>query len=341
MRTTSKSNIGLAMTVLVILLLIWMLQVNAYAEIRGTINYDDGVYTGEIVNGMPNGQGTRTWASGEKYIGEWKDGKRHGQGTGERPNGDKYSGEWKDGKPHGYGFKTDADGARTVGEFKAGYQDGYGLYTQEDGLKWIGNFVPDDVNKVSFVSGQGLEVMVLDEVNVVLKYAGEFEGGKRHGFGVSIQYGDYGKQDGDQEVGEFRNDAFWQGIEYDKVGAVVGTQSEGVLNKSLSKQIEEHLPGVITCNAYFLLMTQFLKTNGAEKKLIDFQDHVFTTLSAFALDLAERVNISSDDLLEKTKLSINRLVEMRDGAQGDHRVLFNEYHESCMAVFNEIQKRSK
>ena len=28
-----------------------------------------------------NGQGTRTYPNGSKYVGEWKDGERHGQGT--------------------------------------------------------------------------------------------------------------------------------------------------------------------------------------------------------------------------------------------------------------------
>ena len=38
-------------------------------------------YEGEIVNGVPNGQGTETYPSGSMYVGEWKDGRKHGQGT--------------------------------------------------------------------------------------------------------------------------------------------------------------------------------------------------------------------------------------------------------------------
>jgi len=58
----------------------------------------DGKYSGEIENGLPNGQGTLTESNGEKYEGEWKDGLMHGQGTYNWLYGKKYVGEWKDGE---------------------------------------------------------------------------------------------------------------------------------------------------------------------------------------------------------------------------------------------------
>jgi hypothetical protein len=42
--------------------------------------------------------------------GSIRDGKRHGQGTYTYANGDKYVGEWRDGKRHGQGILTYADG---------------------------------------------------------------------------------------------------------------------------------------------------------------------------------------------------------------------------------------
>ena len=38
-------------------------------------------YEGEIVTGVPGGQGTITFPSGSTYVGEFRDGKRTGQGT--------------------------------------------------------------------------------------------------------------------------------------------------------------------------------------------------------------------------------------------------------------------
>ena len=55
-------------------------------------------YVGEVKNGKPNGQGTRTLTDGTKYEGEWKVGKRHGQGTLTVPDLGKYVGEWKNGE---------------------------------------------------------------------------------------------------------------------------------------------------------------------------------------------------------------------------------------------------
>ena len=81
-------------------------------------NEDYGKYEGEIKNGLPNGQGTRTYYTGEKYVGEWKDGKKHGQGTETYPDGRKYVGKWKDGKENGQGTYTAPDGAKLVGEWK-------------------------------------------------------------------------------------------------------------------------------------------------------------------------------------------------------------------------------
>ena len=75
-----------------ILLLVFSVGVGAE-----TIEYRDGTYTGELVNGVLHGQGTYTHADGEKYVGEWRDGNWHGQGT-ETWGTRKYIGEWRNGK---------------------------------------------------------------------------------------------------------------------------------------------------------------------------------------------------------------------------------------------------
>jgi hypothetical protein len=53
-------------------------------------------YVGEWQNNQSHGQGTQTWANGDKYVGEWQNDNRTGQGTHTWANGDKYVGEWQE-----------------------------------------------------------------------------------------------------------------------------------------------------------------------------------------------------------------------------------------------------
>ena len=55
-------------------LLAGLFAVNSYAD-EVTIDWKNGTYTGEVSNGVPDGQGTWTHPNGEKYVGEFKDGK--------------------------------------------------------------------------------------------------------------------------------------------------------------------------------------------------------------------------------------------------------------------------
>ena len=67
---------------------------------RYTVEFAEGfkgdVLEGEWRNSYLNGQGTYTFANGEKYVGGYKDGKMDGQGTLTFPNGNKYIGDYKD-----------------------------------------------------------------------------------------------------------------------------------------------------------------------------------------------------------------------------------------------------
>ena len=64
-----------------------------------TIECEDGIYVGELLDGIPHGQGTWTHPDGDKYVGEYKDGERYrgtftfGEGEFE---GEKFVGEFKD-----------------------------------------------------------------------------------------------------------------------------------------------------------------------------------------------------------------------------------------------------
>ena len=47
----------------------------------GKFIYQDGsVYVGDLINGMPEGQGTVEYANGNRYTGGWKDNVPHGEG---------------------------------------------------------------------------------------------------------------------------------------------------------------------------------------------------------------------------------------------------------------------
>ena len=77
------------------------------------MEYDNGNYEGEMVNGSRHGKGKYTWNNGSEYEGNWVNGKRCGFGvyrsySKNEENGTTYlsyiyEGEWKDSKQHGYG----------------------------------------------------------------------------------------------------------------------------------------------------------------------------------------------------------------------------------------------
>ncbi len=67
------------------------------------INLDDGVYTGQVKDGQPHGQGKQTWSNGDEYKGSFRVNEFHGWGTYTWSDGEKYEGEWEDGLRHGKG----------------------------------------------------------------------------------------------------------------------------------------------------------------------------------------------------------------------------------------------
>jgi hypothetical protein len=61
-------------------LLAGLFAFNSYAD-EVTIEYQGGTYIGEVVGGVPHGQGIWTHLNQKKYVGEFKDGLLNGQGT--------------------------------------------------------------------------------------------------------------------------------------------------------------------------------------------------------------------------------------------------------------------
>ena len=110
-----------------------------------SIYWGDGTYTGEVVDGVPHGQGLATvddpWPnSGDMYVGGFKDGDRHGHGTFTQSDGFTYTGEYRDDDANGQGTCTLPDGTKYVGEWKYNEANGQGTEIYPDGSKYVGEF---------------------------------------------------------------------------------------------------------------------------------------------------------------------------------------------------------
>lgn len=61
-----------------------------------------GVYVGEWIKGLQQGNGTALYNNGNTYKGEFWEGLKHGKGVFEVPSkGDIYTGQFKNGMRHG------------------------------------------------------------------------------------------------------------------------------------------------------------------------------------------------------------------------------------------------
>ena len=200
---------------------------NAYAECiegdckngQGTKIYDDGDrYVGEWKNSKTYGQGTYTYVNGDKYVGEWKNNKQHGQGTYTWASGEfagnKHVGEFKNGKEHGQGTHTWASGQfagdKYVGGYKKGNIDGQGTYTYADGTVEVGIYKKGKlVKKISEDTSAKKKIELtskIDNGQGTVTYA---DGSKYVGEftdGKKHGQGTYTYTNGDKYVGEFKND---------------------------------------------------------------------------------------------------------------------------------------
>ena len=91
-------------------------------------NYKTECIEGDCVNG----QGTKTFSHGGKYIGEFKNSGLHGHGIYKIFNGDEYIGKFNQNKKHGKGTYTWLNGDTYTGDWKDGKRTGFGITKEGD-----------------------------------------------------------------------------------------------------------------------------------------------------------------------------------------------------------------
>ena len=134
------------------------------------LNFHDGRYVGQVLNGIREGKGTMYYNDGDRYEGDWKNGIREGKGIYFFSFGDRYEGDWKNDKKEGKGIMFINDGDRYEGDFKNDIWEGKGVYYYNNG-QWKGD-----------------------------RYEGDFRNGIKEGQGV------YYHCNGDIQIGYFHND---------------------------------------------------------------------------------------------------------------------------------------
>jgi len=187
---------------------------------RAKCNYESGDnYEGNLVNGVPDGQGIYVYANGDRYEGRFRNGRPNGQGTFIFANDARYEGTFQDGvivngrviyetgeiyegqfgivqevqsgnissQPDGRGRFTYPNGDYYEGEFFAGSPFGQGVFVRADGSRCQGQFF-----------NQGLDARGTCTFVGGIRYEGELRGGIPHGKGT-LTY-----PDGRRVAGEFR-----------------------------------------------------------------------------------------------------------------------------------------
>lgn len=115
-------------------------------QISANYGSRSGIYTGIIVNNIPNGTGAfkskNTTGTEWTYNGSWVDGKMSGHGITVWDDGSKYEGEYSDNEPSGQGKIYTEDGKLLYeGNWENGNYNGNGkLYDSFGSIKFEGEF---------------------------------------------------------------------------------------------------------------------------------------------------------------------------------------------------------
>ncbi len=110
------------------------------AEEFRTIAFANGIYTGPVTDGHPEGNGVFHYNDESIYRGMFEDGVMSGPGELIWPDGRRMEGSFTGGLLNGRGTCAWADGSRYEGEFLNGRMHGAGVFTWADGTCFQGLF---------------------------------------------------------------------------------------------------------------------------------------------------------------------------------------------------------
>ena len=193
-------------------------------------NFANGVYEGEIINGLFDGKGKIVLTTGQEYVGEFSKGKRSGKGICKYPNGEKYDGSWLNDMREGKGTYYYQGGQREEASWHEGRQmvNVPTYYFDTNGV----------IEERYYENGKLVKKRALNKNTarlgqVVLKtksglFVGDFRNGKISGIGT------YYYANGDIYEGSFRENLIdGNGVYYFGSGDRKGDKQEGSYVKNV------------------------------------------------------------------------------------------------------------
>lgn len=162
------------------------------------IDWEEGVYEGQLQNGIPCGYGRWERMSERlSYQGNWKAGRKYGLGVWQR--GDTiYRGEFRGDSLCGQGEMILPDGSFYKGSWKNGIREGYGEFTDTLGQIYRGVWTCDSLSKGertdslgSFHGSFNMQLHPSGQGDYFtpngIYYSGHWNDGMRDGFGFSME----------------------------------------------------------------------------------------------------------------------------------------------------------
>ena len=179
-----------------------------------TIKLSDlSIYTGQIRNKKPCGNGIVYYSNGDVYQGSFENGERKGKGRIIYSEGDWFEGSWKEDIPAGSGIYHFANGRVIQGNFLQNDVIGIGVELLQNGDRYEGSFLGKKRHGKGILKTQNW------------KYEGKFRLGEISGSGV-VKF-----NDGREFVGEFQNNIGTGILKYTDLtyyeGKIVDFKEEG------------------------------------------------------------------------------------------------------------------